>query len=175
MWFFFKQRTSHHKTIYTFQNTWRALKAVDCVWRGTLKLSYAKMQIQSASYQIRKSRLLSLPSSPISLTYQSKYLMGRGNQRGPGLWFWVIWIQRTHLILFLCFYLETWRTRLSVIPRGTSLSFSYCFWIPLPSASAYARPNGSAKWLWLPQPSQLLRSTAALSCISSTTIQFLVG
>lgn len=57
--------------------------------------------------------------------------------------------------------------RRTVVLKWDRLSFSYCFWIPLPSTSAYAGPNGSAKWLWLPQqPAPLLKNTAVPSSIS---------
>lgn len=134
--------------------------------------------------QICKSSLFPLPSSLVSLTYRYKYLPGDGeiwNQRGPCLWFWVIWIkgiqfiENTQLFPALCFCLETWRIRLTVVLRWDNLSFSCSFWIPFPSARAYDGPNGSGKWLRLLQPTQLLKNTAVLSLLGSTLIPFLMG
>lgn len=158
----FKQHTSHRKTIYTFQNTWRALQAVTCVWRGTLKISYANIQIQSAPYQICKSSLLPLLSSPIPLTHHLNICleMGRWSQRGPCLWLWVTWIQRIHLIL---------NTQLSssssaFIWRQREWDLLKCWGGTVsPSATASGSPSQCQCIRWAKWLSQMARAPAANS------------
>lgn len=108
---------------------------------GPLKTSYANMQIQS----------ISSPTSLKSLTYHYQHLSGDGeiwNQRTLPL-IWVIWIKgiqwvlNTRLLSTLCFYLETQRIRLAAVLWWDRPSFCCGFWIPFPSASSEAGPNGS--------------------------------
>lgn len=116
-----------------------------------------------------KTQSVSSPVQPHVLNLSCKYLPGDGEMKPKrilpvimGFWNPVSPLDPKHSVVFFCccFYLETETEALCSREVGQSLP-----WLLLLDPLSQCQCICRAKWLRLPQPSRLLKNTAALSRI----------